>query len=149
MGRSFPHVNTSRLDYATYTWFFTRRKQAIHISPRSVCFKSTFFFFNFTGNQKCTNALNINDMCSGRRHTTHLDLFDVLCSMCAHLVRGTSRVVGAQVDPLSFHAKAVQMMGKPKVVCGRHKFLSHMFATDVKMGTDDHVPFYPALLNSL
>jgi len=23
------------------------------------------------------------------------------------------------------------------------------FATDVKMGTDDHVPFYPALLNSL
>lgn len=48
-----------------------------------------------------------------------------------------------------FHAKAVQIMGKPKLVCGRHKFLSHTFATDVKMGTDDHVPFYPALLNSL
>lgn len=39
--------------------------------------------------------------------------------------------------------------GKPKLVCGCHKFLSHTFATDVKMGTDDHVPFYPALLNSL
>lgn len=48
-----------------------------------------------------------------------------------------------------FHAKAVQIMGKPKLVCGCHKFLSHTFATDVKMGTDDHVPFYPALLNSL
>lgn len=25
-------------------------------------------------------------------------------------------------------------MGKPKLVCGCHKFLSHMFATDVKWG---------------
>lgn len=47
------------------------------------------------------------------------------------------------------HARAVQIVGKTKLVWGCHKFLSHMFATDVKMGTDDHVPFYPALLNSL
>lgn len=54
-----------------------------------------------------------------------------------------------RVGGFFFHAKAVQIMGKPKLVCGCHKFLSHTFATDVKMGTDDHVPFYPALLNSL
>lgn len=47
------------------------------------------------------------------------------------------------------HPNAVQIMGKPKLVCGCRRFLSHAFATDVKMGTDDHVPFYPALLNSL
>lgn len=28
-------------------------------------------------------------------------------------------------------------------------FLRHMFATDLKMGTVDHVPFYSALWNSL
>lgn len=39
--------------------------------------------------------------------------------------------------------------GKTRDYCGCQQFLSHKFATDVKMGTDDHVPFYPALLNSL
>lgn len=65
----------------------------------------------------------------------------------------TWRVGEARVDSVLFcfffHVKAAEIMGKPKLVCGCHKFLSHTFATDVKMGTDDHVPFYPALLNSL
>lgn len=63
--------------------------------------------------------------------------------MCAQWLGGWSR--GA----FFFHAKAVQVMGKLKLVCGFHTFLSHTFATDVKMGTDDHVTFYPALLKSL
>lgn len=71
--------------------------------------------------------------------------------MCAQSAGGnlTWRVGGAGADSFFSMQKAVQIMGKPKLVCGCHKFLSHTFATDVKMGTDDHVPFYPALLNSL
>lgn len=38
---------------------------------------------------------------------------------------------------------------KQRTVCGCHIFLRHMFATDLKMGTVDHVPFYSALWNSL
>lgn len=48
-----------------------------------------------------------------------------------------------------FHAKKNTNSGKTRDYCGCQQFLSHKFATDVKMGTDDHVPFYPALLNSL
>ncbi len=63
------------------------------------------------------------------------------------LVELKGRAQGLGQDGLDFASACGG--GKQRTVCGCRIFLRHMFATDLKMGTVDHVPFYSALWNSL
>lgn len=65
------------------------------------------------------------------------------------LVELKGRAQGLGQDGLDFASAYLQGGKKQRTVCGCHIFLRHMFATDLKMGTVDHVPFYSALWNSL
>lgn len=57
---------------------------------------------------------------------------------------------GLGQDGMDFSPANLRWGGKKqRTVCSCHIFLRHMFATDLKMGTVDHVPFYSALWNSL
>lgn len=64
-------------------------------------------------------------------------------------MKGGWRMDGFSFFPCKKTHTHTWIMGKPKTIVSCQRFLSHKFATDVKMGTDDHVPFYPAILNSL
>lgn len=65
------------------------------------------------------------------------------------LVELKGRAQGLGQDGLDFAPAFLWGEKKQRTVCGCHKFLCNMFATDLKMGTVDHVPFYSALWNSL
>lgn len=56
---------------------------------------------------------------------------------------------GARVASFFFHAKAVQITEKAETSVWLSQISKSHVCYWCKMGTDDHVPFYPALLNSL
>lgn len=107
----------------------------------TVCFISTFYL-----KKKCNDIYQVyvfvKDIC----------ISVILCVQYVLVTWGnwTCRVGEEWVDSLFFSCKKTHTnSGKTRDYSGCQQFISHKFATDVKMGTDDHVPFYPALLNSL